>query len=178
MDKLCRIISGALAALLAAALLAGCSDEAGSGAAGTPDTPVTGGYLEEDISPDHNYNVGLFVVDGVLNAFTVEDPAIPLSRQTAHWYVLDQDGQWQEQAGSGFEQLAGQVGQGVAYPTAHLTQAGKLYWSVTVLTEGAEKTSETTLFAVENGSARPMRIDPALAAPARATLDRMLRACS
>ncbi len=35
-----------------------------------------------------------------------------------------------------------------------------------------------TLAAVENGSARPMRIDPALAAPARATLDRMLRACS
>lgn len=161
MEKLCRIISGALAALLAAALLAGCSDEAGSGAAGTPDTPVTGGYLEEDISPDHNYNVGLFVVDGVLNAFTVEDPATPLSRQTAHWYALDQDGQWQEQAGSGFEQLAGQVGQGVAYPTAHLTQAGKLYWSVTVLTEGAEKTSETTLFAVENGSAQKVDALPA-----------------
>ena len=35
-----------------------------------------------------------------------------------------------------------------------------------------------TLAAVENGSARPMCIDPALAAPARATLDRMLRACS
>lgn len=35
-----------------------------------------------------------------------------------------------------------------------------------------------TLAAVENGSARPMRIDPALAASARATLDRMLRACS
>ena len=35
-----------------------------------------------------------------------------------------------------------------------------------------------TLTAVENGSAAPLRVDPALAAPARATLDRMLRACS
>lgn len=35
-----------------------------------------------------------------------------------------------------------------------------------------------TLAAVEDGSARPLRIDASLAAPARATLDRMLRVCS
>ena len=152
MKKLCRIVSGALAALFAAALLAGCSEEGASGSSDAPSAAPTGGYVEEDVSPDHNHNVGLFAVDGVLNAFTVENPATPLSRQTAHWYALGQDGQWQEQGGSGFEQLAAQVGDGVAYPTAYLTQDGKLYWSVTVITEDAEKTSETSYFSVENGT--------------------------
>ena len=75
MKKLCRIVSGALAALFAAALLAGCSEEGASGSSDAPSAAPTGGYVEEDVSPDHNYNVGLFVVDGVLNAFTVENPA-------------------------------------------------------------------------------------------------------
>ena len=106
MKKLCRIVSGALAALFAAALLAGCSEEGASGSSDAPSAAPTGGYVEEDVSPDHNYNVGLFAVDGVLNAFTVENPATPLAQQTAHWYALGQDDQWQEQSGSGFEQLA------------------------------------------------------------------------
>lgn len=161
MKKLCRIVSGALAALFAAALLAGCSEGGASGSSDAPSAAPTGGYVEEDVSPDHNYNVGLFVVDGVLNAFTVENPATPLSRQTAHWYALGQDGQWQEQGGSGFEQLAAQVGGGIAYPTAYLTQEGKLYWSVTVITEDAEKTSETSYFAVENGTAQKLDALPA-----------------
>lgn len=161
MKKLCRIVSGALAALFAAALLAGCSEEGASGSSDAPSAAPTGGYVEEDVSPDHNYNVGLFVVDGVLNAFTVENPATPLSQQTAHWYALGQDGQWQEQGGSGFEQLAAQVGEGIAYPTAYLTQGGKLYWSVTVITEDAEKTSETSYFAVENGTAQKLDALPA-----------------
>lgn len=161
MKKLCRIVSGALAALFAAALLAGCSEEGASGSSDAPSAAPTGGYVEEDVSPDHNYNVGLFAVDGVLNAFTVENPATPLSRQTAHWYALGQDGQWQEQGGSGFEQLAAQVGEGIAYPTAYLTQGGKLYWSVTVITEDAEKTSETSYFSVENGTAQKLDALPA-----------------
>ena len=114
MNKLCRIVSGALAALFAAALLAGCSEEGASGSSDAPSAAPTGGYVEEDVSPDHNYNVGLFAVDGVLNAFTVENPATPLSRQTAHWYALRHDGQRQEQGGSGFEQLAAQVAEGIA----------------------------------------------------------------
>ena len=77
MKKLCRIVSGALAALFAAALLAGCSEEGASGSSDAPSAAPTGGYVEEDVSPDHNYNVGLFVVDGVLNAFTVETPPRP-----------------------------------------------------------------------------------------------------
>lgn len=168
MKKLCRIVSGALAALFAAALLAGCSEEGASGSSDAPSAAPTGGYVEEDVSPDHNDNVGLFVVDGVLNAFTVENPATPLSQQTAHWYALGQDGQWQEQGGqwqeqggSGFEQLAAQVGDGVAYPAAYLTQGGKLYWSVTVITEDAEKTSETSYFSVENGTAQKLDAMPA-----------------
>ena len=161
MKKPCSIVSGALAALFAAALLAGCSEGGASGAPEAPSAAPAGGYVEEDISPDHNYNVGLFAVDGVLNTFTVENPAAPLSRQTAHWYALGPDGQWQEQAGSGFEQLAAQVGEGIAYPTACLTQGGKLYWSVTEITEGAEKSSETTLFAVENGTVQKVDALPA-----------------
>lgn len=116
MKKLCRIVSGALAALFAAALLVGCSEEGASGSSDAPSAAPTGGYVEEDVSPDHNYNVGLFVVDGVLNAFTVENPATPLSRQTAHWYALGQDGQWQEQGGSGFEQLAARWGMASLIP--------------------------------------------------------------
>lgn len=161
MKNLCRIISGTLASLFAAALLAGCAGKEASGTSDTPAAPSTGGYVEEDVSPDHNYNVGLFVVDGVLNAFTVENPATPLAQQTVHWYALGQDGQWQEQSGSGFEQLAAQVGDGIAYPTAYLTQDGKLYWSVTVITENAEKTSETSYFAVENGTAQKLDVLPA-----------------
>ena len=95
MKKLCRIVSGALAALFAAALLAGCSEEGASGSSDAPSAAPTGGYVEEDVSPDHNYNVGLFAVDGVLNAFTVENPATPLSQQPAHWYALGQDGHGQ-----------------------------------------------------------------------------------
>lgn len=162
MKNLRRAASAALAALLAGALLAGCAaDESGAGPSATPAAQTTGGYVEEDITPDHNYNVGLFVVDGVLNAFTVENPATPLSQQTAHWYAMGQDGSWQEQSGSGFEQLAAQVGQGVAYPTAYLTREGNLYWDVTEITEGAEKTAETTCFAVENGTARKLDALPA-----------------
>ncbi|HIX04923.1 MAG TPA: extracellular solute-binding protein [Candidatus Fournierella pullicola] len=161
MKNLCRIISGALASLFAAALLAGCAGKEASGTSDTPAAPPTGGYVEEDVSPDHNYNVGLFVVDGVLNAFTVENPVTPLAQQTVHWYALGQDGQWQEQSGSGFEQLAAQVGDGIAYPTAYLTQDGKLFWSVTVITENAEKTSETSYFAVENGTAQKLDALPA-----------------
>lgn len=162
MKKPLRLVCGALAALFAAAMLAGCSGEDNSNASSSaPSAAPTGGYVEEDISPDHNYNVGLFTVDGVLNAFTVENAATPLSQQTAHWYAMGQDGQWQEQSGSGFEQLAAQVEEGTAYPTAYLTQEGKLYWSVTVITEGVEKTSETTLFAVENGTAQKLDTLPA-----------------
>ena len=161
MKNLCRIISGTLASLFAAALLAGCAGKEASGTSDTPAAPSTGGYAEEDVSPDHNYNVGLFVVDGVLNAFTVANPATPLAQQTVHWYALGQDGQWQEQSGSGFEQLAAQVGDGIAYPTAYLTQEKKLYWSVTVITENAEKTSETSYFAVENGTAQKLDALPA-----------------
>ena len=156
MKKLCRIVSGALAALFAAALLASCSEGGASGSSDAPSAALTGGYVEEDVSPDHNYNVGLFVVDGVLNAFTVENPATPLSQQAAHWYVMGPEGEWQEQGGSGFEQLAAQVEEGIAYPTAYLTQGGKLYWSVTVITEDAEKTSETSYFAVENGTVQKL----------------------
>ena len=162
MKKPLRLVCGALAALFAAAMLAGCSGGDDSNASsGAHSAAPTGGYVEADVSPDHNYNVGLFVVDGVLNAFTVENPATPLSQQTAHWCTLGQDGQWQEQSGSGFEQLAAQVGDGIAYPTAYLTQDGKLYWSVTVITEDAEKTSETSYFAVENGTAQKLDVLPA-----------------
>lgn len=161
MKKLCRIVSGSLTALLVSMPLVGCSDGGPSSSSVTPPAVATGGYVEEDISPDHNYNVGLFTVDGVLNAFTVENTATPLSQQTAHWYSMGQDGQWQEQSGSGFEQLAAQVGDGVAYPTAYLTQEGELYWSVTVITEGTEKTSETTCFAVESGMAKKLDTLPA-----------------
>ncbi|HIZ30680.1 MAG TPA: hypothetical protein H9813_05535, partial [Candidatus Fournierella merdipullorum] len=162
MKKPLRLVCGALAALFAAAMLAGCSGGDDSNASsGAHSAAPTGGYVEEDVSPDHNYNVGLFVVDGVLNAFTVENPATPLAQQTAHWYALGQDGQWQEQSGSGFEQLAALVGDGIAYPTAYLTQDGKLFWSVTVITENAEKTSETSYFAVENGTAQKLDTLPA-----------------
>lgn len=162
MKKPLRLVCGALAALFAAAMLAGCSGEDNTNtSSGAPSAAPTGGYVEEDVSPDHNYNVGLFVVDGVLNAFTVENPATPLAQQTAHWYAMGQDDQWQEQSGSGFEQLAAQVGDGIAYPTAYLTQDGKLYWSVTVITEDAEKTSETSYFAVENGTAQKLDALPA-----------------
>lgn len=162
MKNLRRAASAALAALLAGALLAGCAaDESGAGTSATPAARPTGGYVEEDITPDHNYNVGLFVVDGALNAFTVENPAASLSQQTAHWYAMGQDGQWQEQSGSGFEQLAAQVTGGIAYPTAWLTQEGKLYWAVTTITDGAEKTAETTYFAVENGAAQKLDALPA-----------------
>lgn len=161
MKNLCRIISGTLASLFAAALLAGCAGKEASGTSDTPAAPSTGGYVEEDVSPDHNYNVGLFVVDGVLNAFTVENPVTPLAQQTVHWYVLGQDDQWQEQSGSGFEQLAAQVGDGIAYPTVYLTQEKKLYWSVTVIAEGTEKSSETSYFAVENGTAQKLDVLPA-----------------
>lgn len=162
MKKTLRLVCGALAALFAAAMLAGCSGGDDSNASsGAHSAAPTGGYVEEDVSPDHNYNVGLFVVGGVLNAFTVENPATPLAQQTAHWYALGQDDQWQEQSGSGFEQLAAQVGDGIAYPTAYLTQDGKLYWSVTVITEDAEKTSETSYFAVENGTAQKLDVLPA-----------------
>lgn len=147
--------------MLVGTLLAGCSDGESSGASVTSSTAVTGGYAEEDISPDRNYNVGLFTVDGVLNAFTVENAAAPLSQQTAHWYSMGQDGRWQEQNGSGFEQLAAQAEDGPAYPTAYLTREGKLYWSVTVITEGADKTSETSFFAVENGTAEKLDTLPA-----------------
>lgn len=104
---------------------------------------------------------GFFVVNGILNVFTVENPVTPLAQQTLHWYVLGQDDQWQEQSGSGFEQLAAQVGDGIAYPTAYLTQDGKLYWSVTVIAEGTEKSSETSYFAVENGTAQKLDVLPA-----------------
>ena len=52
----------ALAALFAAALLAGCSEGGSSGSSDASNAAPTGGYVEEDISPDHNYNVGLFTV--------------------------------------------------------------------------------------------------------------------
>ena len=162
MKKPLRLVCGALAALFAAAMLAGCSGGDDSNASsGASSAAPTGGYVEEDITPDHNYNVGLFVVDGVLNAFTVENPATPLSQQTAHWYAMGQDGQWQEQSGSGFEQLVSQVTGGIAYPTAYLTQEGELYWSVTAITGGTEKTSETSYFAVENGSVQKLDALPA-----------------
>lgn len=162
MKKPLRLVCGALAALFAAAMLAGCSGEDNSDASsGAPSARPAGGYVEEDITPDHNYNVGLFVVDGVLNAFTVENPATPLSQQTAHWYAMGQDGQWQEQSGSGFEQLVSQVTGDIAYPTAYLTQEGELYWSVTAITGGTEKTSETSYFAVENGSVQKLDALPA-----------------
>ena len=85
MKKPLRLVCGALAALFAAAMLAGCSGEDNTNtSSGAPSAAPTGGYVEADVSPDHNYNVGLFVVDGVLNAFTVENPATPLAQQTAH----------------------------------------------------------------------------------------------
>ena len=162
MKKPLRLVCGALAALFSAAMLAGCSVEDSSiASSGALSVASTGGYVEEDVSPDHNYNVGLFVVNGILNVFTVENPVTPLAQQTLHWYVLGQDDQWQEQSGSGFEQLAAQVGDGIAYPTAYLTQDGKLYWSVTVIAEGTEKSSETSYFAVENGTAQKLDVLPA-----------------
>lgn len=51
MKKLCRIVSGALAALFAAVLLAGCSDGENSGTFDMPTAAPTGGYVEEDVSP-------------------------------------------------------------------------------------------------------------------------------
>lgn len=78
MKKPLRLVCGALAALFSAAMLAGCSGEDSSiASSGALSVAPTGGYVEEDVSPDHNYNVGLFVVDGILNVFTVENPVTP-----------------------------------------------------------------------------------------------------
>lgn len=46
MKKLCRIVSGAFAALFAAALLAGCSEEGASGSSDAPSAAPTGGYVD------------------------------------------------------------------------------------------------------------------------------------
>lgn len=67
MKKPLRLVCGALAALFSAAMLAGCSVEDSSiASSGALSVASTGGYVEEDVSPDHNYNVGLFVVNIVL----------------------------------------------------------------------------------------------------------------
>lgn len=158
MKKQNRILAGALAALFAAAL-SGCA--ADSSSASAPQIQTTGGYVEEDVSPDHNYNVGLYTVGETVHAFTVENAATPLAQQTAHWYTMGPNGRWQEQSGSGFEQLAAQVGEGIAYPTAYVTQEGALYWSVITITEGADKASETSFFTVENGTAKKIETLPA-----------------
>lgn len=131
MKNLRRAASAALAALLAGALLAGCAaDESGAGPSATPAAQTTGGYVEEDITPDHNYNVGLFVVDGVLNAFTVENPATPLSQQTAHWYAMGQDGSWQEvtlRDGYGVPyEVAGETGEHFVIPLGESLRTAKL----------------------------------------------------
>ncbi len=158
MKKRNRILAGALAALFATSL-GGCT--ADSSSASAPQVQTTGGYVEEDASPDKNYNVGLYAVGDTLHAFTVENAAAPLAQQTAHWYTMGPDGQWQERSGSGFEQLAAQVGEGIAYPTAYVTQEGELYWSVTTIDESAERESETSFFAVRDGTAKQIETMPA-----------------
>lgn len=155
MKKLLRIVSGIFAVVLAAGVITGCSSRSGESVPTAEPVPnaAAGGYVEEDISPDQNYNVGLFVVGDTLNAFTVENPATSLSQQKAHWYTMGPDAQWQEQTGTGFEEMAGQVGEGISYPTAYLTQEGKLYWSVVTITNETTRESQQSYFAVEEGKA-------------------------
>ena len=144
MKRYLRMLAGGFAALFAAAGLAGCSGTSQSQSGVAPVSQTTGGYVEEDISPDHNYNVGLFAVGDTLHAFTVENPAGSILDQTAHWYAMGPDGQWQEQTDSGFVDLAAQVGDCYfALPQAWLTEQGELYWKVTAVRDDANREGET-----------------------------------
>ena len=161
MKRYLRMLAGGFAALFAAAGLAGCSGTSQSQSGVAPVSQTTGGYVEEDISPDHNYNVGLFAVGDTLHAFTVENPAGSILDQTAYWYAMGPDGQWQEQTDSGFVDLAAQVGDCYfALPQAWLTEQGELYWKVTAVRDDANREGETFYFAVKDGKASQLETPP------------------
>lgn len=162
MRQLKKWCAGILAGLFAVTL-AGCAAVPGQQETTGDNTvqSLTGGYLEEDISPDHNDNVGLYAVGDVLHAVTIENAAAPLQQQIAHWYTMGPDGSWQENEANGFADAAAQVPEASAAScNAYLAQDGSLYWRITVIREEPEKTSQSYLFAVQDGKARLLDTPP------------------
>ena len=162
MRQLKKWCAGILAGLFAVTL-AGCAAVPGQQETTGDNTvqSLTGGYLEEDISPDHNDNVGLYAVGDVLHAVTIENAAAPLQQQIAHWYTMGPDGSWQENEANGFADAAAQVPEAsAALCNAYLAQDGSLYWRITVIREEPEKTSQSYLFAVQDGKARLLDTPP------------------
>ena len=167
MKAIQKILSGLLAGLFSVTVLAGCSvmpeqSQPEQPAGETTAQSLTGGYVEEEISPDHNHNVGLYAVGNTLHAFTIENSAGPISQQIAHWYTLDRDGSWQENPDNGFADAAAQVGDApIALCRAYLTGDSGLYWWITVIQEDADKTSQSYLFQIQDGKATLLETPPA-----------------
>lgn len=167
MKAISTLFAGMLAGLFAATALAGCSalpDQSQPGQATGENTAqsVTGAYVEEDISPDHHNNVGLYAVGDTLHAFTMENSSGPISQQIAHWYTMDRDGIWQENPDNGFADAAAQVEQApIALSQAYLTRDGNLYWQITTIQEDPNKTSQSFLFQVQDGKATRLDSPPA-----------------
>ena len=123
---------------------------------------MTSGYLEEAVSPDHNNNVGLYVVGDTLHAFTMENADAPLQQRVVHWYTRASDGSWKENPDNGFADAVCQVSDApTALCNAYLTQDDHLYWRIIAIQEGADKTSQRYLFEVQDGKATLLDTPPA-----------------
>ena len=168
MKKLNRLLSGVLA-LTMALFTVGCSGETQSAESGSESavqtqaqTTGTGGYVEEDITPDENWNVGLFMLGDTLHYFSVENPAEPACRQKAHWYTMGPDGKWNERTDHGFEQAVSQLSKDarLSHPAVRLTQEGDLYWKFVTTDNTVDRVSTEYIFKVENGTATPVSEPP------------------
>lgn len=161
-----RMAAGLCAALLGIALPACAQQENPPQTSAQQQTATVpeamGGYVEEDISPDTNFNVGLYAIGDTLHAITIENPADPLDQQVAHWYIRGQDGAWTENPDNGFQAAAAQVSQkDYASCSAYVTQDGVLYWCIVTVSDDVDRTAEQSIFRVQDGKAEKLDTLPA-----------------
>lgn len=131
--KFKQLKSAMLSFLLCTVCFAGCSK---ASATSLPSAEIdslsgrTGGYVEEEISPDHFNLLGLFWVNGALNYFSVENIMDPLPEWRVHWYTLNQDDTWTERTDHGFAEVAANAPEKVSMVKPYLAKDGTLYWQL------------------------------------------------
>ena len=168
MKKLYRLLSGLLA-LTAVLVLTACGGPARPDNSQMPDSsdPKTGGYVEEDISPDQNEGLGMFWVNDTLHYFSIEyssqEKEIAISSQTVHWYEMQPDGSWNERTDHGFEQITAQIDETASsWPWVYLDQDGTLYWNIQTQKQEGDTVYEKNIpFVVRDGKPQMLEEIPA-----------------